>query len=65
MHALVVRGTIHSADGAQEILDRQVVSLASGAPEHPPETWRLRKPQTAEDGSALPSCPRRCLSLRT
>ena len=32
MHALVVRGTIHNADRAREILDRQVVQLASGAP---------------------------------
>jgi len=32
MHALVVRGTIHNADRAREILDSQVVSLASGAP---------------------------------
>jgi hypothetical protein len=32
MHALVVRGTVHDAEGAREVLDRQVVSLASGAP---------------------------------
>jgi hypothetical protein len=32
MHAVVVRGTIHDAEGARQVLDRQVVSLASGAP---------------------------------
>ena len=32
MHALVVRGTIHNADRAREVLEGQVVSLASGAP---------------------------------
>ena len=32
MHALVVRGTIHNADRTREVLNRQVVQLASGAP---------------------------------
>ena len=32
MHAVVVRGTIHNADRTREVLNRQVVKLASGAP---------------------------------
>jgi hypothetical protein len=32
MHALVVRGAIHNAEGAREVLNSQVVRLASGAP---------------------------------
>jgi hypothetical protein len=32
MHAVVVRGTVHDADGAREVLHSQVVSLASAAP---------------------------------
>jgi hypothetical protein len=32
MHALVVRGTIHNAERTREVLNSQVVSLASGAP---------------------------------
>ena len=31
MHAVVVRGTIHNADRTREILNSQVVQLASGA----------------------------------
>jgi hypothetical protein len=32
MYALVVRGTIHNADRTREVLESQVVRLASGAP---------------------------------
>jgi hypothetical protein len=32
MHALVVRVTIHNADRTREVLNSQVVQLASGAP---------------------------------
>ena len=32
MHAVVVRVTIHDADRAREVLNSQVVPLASGAP---------------------------------
>ena len=32
MHAVVVRVTIHDADRAREVLNSQVVQLASGAP---------------------------------
>jgi hypothetical protein len=32
MHAVVVRGTIHNADRTREVLNSQVVPLASGAP---------------------------------
>jgi hypothetical protein len=32
VHAVVVRGTIHDSDGARQVLNSQVVSLASGAP---------------------------------
>jgi hypothetical protein len=32
MHALVVRAAIHDADGTREVLNSQVVPLASGAP---------------------------------
>ena len=32
MHAVVVRGTIHDADRTREVLNSQVVRLASGAP---------------------------------
>jgi len=31
MHAVVVRGTIHNADRTREVLNSQVVPLASGA----------------------------------
>ena len=32
MHAVVVRATIHHADRTREVLDSQVVPLASGTP---------------------------------
>jgi hypothetical protein len=32
MHTVVVRGTIHNADRTREVLNGQVVKLASGAP---------------------------------
>jgi hypothetical protein len=32
MHAVAVRATIHNADRTREVLNSQVVPLASGAP---------------------------------